>query len=332
MILTRYLHSQKLVRCGKETVYVMASLIQVEQQPTPEAKEDWNGNVEDSGGSHGVASSEACFWVQDPATGARYSVEPIFRPEAQSRSSVQDMQTRLADDEVVQYIGGYMISFRPRFYYWMGYEMLVRLLQTSAVIIVRILDTRYDLYYMLLVTMCAIVVHTYVQPYVSHNVNILQALTLLSQGICCLGYVATREIPEVSNNFVGIILILMQVALTMLVALYIVRELRVHLNDEESLLYGLDKKAVGTAQAFLNRYSLAIQTRGARKNVIFSPQTPNPMLEYLEEEDEEASEQSADNDLEDPSASLHPSLEIELDTEIAFESLTWKEGASIAMD
>ncbi|KAK3261022.1 hypothetical protein CYMTET_30054 [Cymbomonas tetramitiformis] len=141
IVLTSYLHNQKQVQFCGEKAYVDSSLIQVEKREGA-AGDEGNADVDSLGSTNTGAVSELHFRVQHPVTGAILPVDPIFQPHVQVGSSVGDIQTRLEDGEVLQYIGGYMISFKPHFYYWMGYEMLVRFFQTSVVIMVRIVDKR----------------------------------------------------------------------------------------------------------------------------------------------------------------------------------------------
>eukprot|EP00854_Cymbomonas_tetramitiformis_P001262 gene1262-1844_t len=258
IMVTCYLHEQKEVKIKKRSLYVPSSQIRMERrrgggEMVEAERENKSSSGKDDNCGPGAdhdsrprSSAATCVFhysIKDTVTGEIITIQPVFLPGVQPGSGKEGIQNRLADPAVLQYIGGYTTSFKPQFFYWMGYEILVRLFQTSMVIVVRLIDEKYDLGYMCITTTLALGIHAHVQPYISQNVNLVQTLTFLGQAWSCIGYLTVRDIDDDnSSHFVGICLISTQVLVGALVSTLVFREMSHLLKDQDSLIFEMDHK------------------------------------------------------------------------------------------
>ncbi|KAK3277457.1 hypothetical protein CYMTET_14540 [Cymbomonas tetramitiformis] len=267
--LTRCLHHRKLVRTDSQEWYTQAAEIRMEERvvaaasqctASEEAEQAEEGALELQWrtDSIGRGYSTTIYSAPDLVSGKVIEVQPVFLAGAQPGSGVDAIRSQLLDPMLMKYFGGYTTSFQPKFYYWMGYDMLVRLFQTSMVVLVRMANERYDLVYMLLVTMCALAVHAHVHPYVSANINLLQTITFLSQGITCLGYITMRDVivEDTGGLGIGSGMLFLQGLILLMASKYVMSELLDHMKDEDSVLFEVHLKAkvkISSAAASMKR-------------------------------------------------------------------------------
>ncbi|KAK3244866.1 hypothetical protein CYMTET_45542 [Cymbomonas tetramitiformis] len=162
------------------------------------------------------------YEMQDPILGL-VDVEPCFQQGAWERS-IADMETQLNDSRMALFITPYVAPYKSELYYWMGYEILMKLAQTSMVILVQMVtEENYDLVYAMMITLVAIMVHTFVQPYKSNLVNFFQMMALATQMLTLLGYITEKFISDgdLESSVTGIILISAQVVFSALLCYYI---------------------------------------------------------------------------------------------------------------
>ncbi|KAK3259292.1 hypothetical protein CYMTET_31703, partial [Cymbomonas tetramitiformis] len=235
IVLTFNLHGRKKVKLGSQYRYVRERDICIEYETIGEASDsDVDEGASDEGSSDGSregtsessstgssdgssASSEAaaCYSIVDPATGMLLAVEPVFIEGADPGSGLGHMESRLDDPEIAKILEPYVGPYRREYFYWSGVDILIRLSQTSMVVLVKMMGDDYDVLYLSVVTVLALATHSYVQPYVSSDTNILETLSLLSQSMAVHGYIATGFIHEDGSDesaATGIALLLVQTA------------------------------------------------------------------------------------------------------------------------
>ncbi|KAK3240203.1 hypothetical protein CYMTET_49941 [Cymbomonas tetramitiformis] len=122
----------------------------------------------------------------------------------------------LLDEERVQELLGILYIHYKREYYWFTpYDMMRRLAQTSAVIIVRMLDGAYATIYALLVAMLAMVFHTWLAPFEHSTNNFMQMLCLLSHCIVVLMLLVEEHVADgADSKFTGTLLVVLHTCLT----------------------------------------------------------------------------------------------------------------------
>ncbi|KAK3241864.1 hypothetical protein CYMTET_48410 [Cymbomonas tetramitiformis] len=190
--------------------------------------------VKDRHSSRGVLLSSsdrvAESFEKETPDGERVEVFPVFIQEAKHRNPISNIESKLLDPKVQGVLGPFITPFKDKHFYWTFYEISRRIMTTSMVIFVQMLETDEgtDLLYALLVATLALLVHCYVRPYKSSTVNWFQMLILLSQSIMVTGYIADEYLlaaDDAACAASGIILIIIQAILACLIAGYITMDL-----------------------------------------------------------------------------------------------------------
>eukprot|EP00854_Cymbomonas_tetramitiformis_P015336 gene15336-18142_t len=251
--LTHYLHDQKEVMMFGSSQYVSgSSIIRV-------IDENSNGRLEDGDKESSASRHTVVYKAPNPVTGLLVPVQPVFIAGLASK-----MQTRLANPVVLQYVGGYMVAFKPKYFYWTGYDMLVRLAQSSMVILVRMIDEQYDLIYMCLICTCALAVHSYVKPYRYEELNIFQTLVLLSQSTITLSCIATRYTTTDDTArlpVMGIIMVIIQVVLVLGALKYIFLELYRQMTEKDSFFNVFVEETLSRVSTASNNIRISLRAR-----------------------------------------------------------------------
>lgn len=248
IFLTHHFHRQKHLRLGKHSVYIDRSKIRcVDDMDADRDRVLAEGAMEGALPGKPGASAAALvhcslqgtkvFKIPHPRTGQMVKVIPAFLPNASASNAVDAIESRLDNQLVLMFLGPYIAPYKPQYFYWTGCEVLFRLLQTSMIIIVRMLDPDYDLVYASLVSVLALSVHSYVQPYQNNNVNFFQALSyacqfLMIQGYMAETYLSQRNDDEFASSVTGICMIAFYSAFMLIVSGYIFGELCIYIKDE----------------------------------------------------------------------------------------------------
>ncbi|KAK3245200.1 hypothetical protein CYMTET_45219 [Cymbomonas tetramitiformis] len=97
---------------------------------------------------------------------------------------------------------------------WYAYDMLRKLAQTSIVIIVKLMNAKYDLPYLTVVSIIFLAVHAHIGPYESALVNRFQTLILLEQcmtAVLCFAHKYASD--RAGSEIISWVLILFKIAL-----------------------------------------------------------------------------------------------------------------------
>lgn len=168
--------------------------------------------------------------------GERICVFPVFIQGAHHIDPIANIESKILHPKVQSILGPYVAPFKDTHYYWMFYEIIRRLMATSAVILVQMMhrndETSADLLYSMILSSVSLVIHCYVRPYKSATVNFFQMLILLSQSITITGYIAERHILDERNSRVtGVLLVATQTLLLSMIGLYMMRDLFPLVNE-----------------------------------------------------------------------------------------------------
>ncbi|KAK3266399.1 hypothetical protein CYMTET_24973, partial [Cymbomonas tetramitiformis] len=102
----------------------------------------------------------------------------------------------------------YMAPFNEKLYMWYAYDMVRKLMQTSAVIVV---GQVYGLFYALIISVIALAIHTFARPYKHVYVDRWQTAALSLHTLVIAMFIAGKHIANgLLNNLVGISLVVAQ--------------------------------------------------------------------------------------------------------------------------
>ncbi|KAK3284319.1 hypothetical protein CYMTET_8026 [Cymbomonas tetramitiformis] len=84
-----------------------------------------------------VSDDRRTYKVPHPTTGALIEVEPVFKDSAKG-DGLDQLQSKLYEkEEVFVYAAPYIMPFKEEYFYFLGFTILIRLMQTSVVVLVR---------------------------------------------------------------------------------------------------------------------------------------------------------------------------------------------------
>ncbi|KAK3270097.1 hypothetical protein CYMTET_21490, partial [Cymbomonas tetramitiformis] len=190
---TFYLHRRKCVSLAGRHIYVPSSLIKV----TLEAEVQGGDPCTDETISDDACSQKiACYQIPHPVTGKLVVVSPVFEDGAITGDGVERIKSQLMDSEAQLLLGRYTAPFSGQYFYWMGIEIMLRLLSTSVVVLVRMVDERYDLVYALCISGLILIIYSVAHPYEDPLAHLVVNLSEGCQVFTLCGYVAERYINE----------------------------------------------------------------------------------------------------------------------------------------
>ncbi|KAK3245425.1 hypothetical protein CYMTET_45003, partial [Cymbomonas tetramitiformis] len=132
------------------------------------------------------------------------------------KSASEGMVPKTVMDEpwAVSLFGPFITPFKRRYFAWYAYDMLRKLAQTSIVIIVKLMNAKYDLPYLTVVSIIFLAVHAHIGPYESALVNRFQTLILLEQcmtAVLCFAHKYASD--RAGSEIISWVLILFKIAL-----------------------------------------------------------------------------------------------------------------------
>ncbi|KAK3244421.1 hypothetical protein CYMTET_45961, partial [Cymbomonas tetramitiformis] len=168
-------------------------------------------------------------------------VFPVFRQDSTSQT-VDDIEAKIDLAWYQSILGSFVLPFKRSFYYWMTYDMIRKLLQTSFVIIVEADNENWGLMYALFVSVVSLWIQGSFTPYKNSTDNWIQALVLMSQTVIMVIFVGTEFISGTDSTvsmMVNVGFIIFQVTLIM----YIVNEiLRQQISIHEAIIQETTRK------------------------------------------------------------------------------------------
>ena len=115
------------------------------------------------------------------------------------------------DPQLGLYAKPFIRLFEDRYYFWGTVEILRKLFQTSFVVLVRIVDKRFDLLYTLLVIVMAITFQGHFSPFVDDLDDRLSIMFLVNEFLLLLSLVGITYVKGWDDRQNGAVLIAMQV-------------------------------------------------------------------------------------------------------------------------
>eukprot|EP00854_Cymbomonas_tetramitiformis_P005365 gene5365-6510_t len=216
-----YFYQQKEVRIGDYDMYVRAAHLRV---TTPDS-------------SLPSSKNKCRFWLEDPASGELIPVQPYFiKGLAQDR--IENIHSRIEDPRISKLLLPHVGPFRRRCFYWAPCGIVLRVLQTSVLILARMALDDYVIIYAAVVTCLSLVVHAYSHPMCTAQANILQIYSQGSHVITVLAYIAEAYInSDVGSEVTSIILICVQSTFCLVLGVSIVKEVLQYIRRNEFLHY-----------------------------------------------------------------------------------------------
>ncbi|KAK3270491.1 hypothetical protein CYMTET_21117 [Cymbomonas tetramitiformis] len=211
-IINFYLFSQKLVRISAEGTPVYVP-------------------------SHRLEQTGTRFFLKASEDSSEHEVFPVFLTHTTHRSPlVGDIETKLEAEKYRSILGSFVLPFKRRYYYWMTYDIIRKLAQTSFVILVNVDSKDWGLVYSLGVSTMALAIQGIARPYQNQVDNFIQSLILFSQSSVLLIFVITEyiDVPGRSSMFGTTIFVVLQVFLCMYIVSQIIKQqLRIHKDTIE---------------------------------------------------------------------------------------------------
>ncbi|KAK3265117.1 hypothetical protein CYMTET_26181 [Cymbomonas tetramitiformis] len=215
--LTNYLHSQKQVKCGDELIYVHQSRLRTVQSQGSDADEE--GTV-----------PMVKYIMEDTTTmDGLVEVNPVYPAGYGGRGGIDQMKTRLLHDRRFRSLWVYVIPYRDQCFYWAGCDILIRLSQTSFIVLVQMVSSKYDIVYAIINGVFALTLQCYIQPFKSSRCNMLSALSQLCVSLVICGFIAEEYVNEGGSNagslLFGAMLVSYQVLLLAVMCYFIMGEI-----------------------------------------------------------------------------------------------------------
>ncbi|KAK3254488.1 hypothetical protein CYMTET_36297 [Cymbomonas tetramitiformis] len=133
--------------------------------------------------------------------------------------------TCMLDDQLIRLVFGLLyLPYKRRYFWFLGYEMIRRLAQSSLVIIVRMLGRDFDTMYSLLIAVFSVVFHSYLRPFNCDEDNVLQ-LAMLSNQVLVVMMLLMQEyiVSDSESTGFGVGLLLIQLTLLVVVVVMLAR-------------------------------------------------------------------------------------------------------------
>eukprot|EP00854_Cymbomonas_tetramitiformis_P015436 gene15436-18271_t len=122
--------------------------------------------------------------------------------EDPEQSTAKERMASLLDlVHVKSVFGSVYLPYRGQYYWWSAYEVLQRLVQSSCVLLVCLIDPDWATLYAMLVSFTSLAVHGYIQPYKHYIDNMLQLLVLYNH--CLLNTLFIANEHNVSSGSTG---------------------------------------------------------------------------------------------------------------------------------
>ncbi|KAK3274146.1 hypothetical protein CYMTET_17659 [Cymbomonas tetramitiformis] len=232
--LTNYLYSQKAVKRGEEILYLNAARLRILH---------CDGSVADEGDEGPMVK-----YVMEEATGDVVEVDPVFPAEYDVGDGIDKMKTRLLHDRRFRFLSSYVLPYREQCYYWAGCDILIRLSQTSFVVLVEMVSPKYDLLYSIINSTLALTLQSYVQPYQSGRCNFVLALSQLCISLAICSFIGEEYVNEGENNadsvFFGAMLVSYQGIFAAVICYIIVLEVSDYFTKEYDAFMPLASRTI----------------------------------------------------------------------------------------
>lgn len=210
-----YLTQFKLV-ChvhNNTTHFVHRSKLFFNDPDSPQARTSWSSSQDLIAGT---------FYVIEG--GKQVLVEPQFVADDLPLYDAEGMSTALHHEHALAFLAAYMHPFKDQYYYWLPFEMIRKLAQTSFVIIWQYIDQESDMLYQVMVTCSAVAIHAYCRPYESNVVNRCQSVLLVDQVFVSLVMLAYQG-QEQGSTFQGLVIVVSQITLMVVLAGFVLVDL-----------------------------------------------------------------------------------------------------------
>ncbi|KAK3239324.1 hypothetical protein CYMTET_50741 [Cymbomonas tetramitiformis] len=135
----------------------------------------------------------------------------------------EEERTLLDHRRVRGSLGVLYAPFKRRFFWFTSYDMVRRLVQTSAVLVVRLINPDLDLYYALLVSVVFLALQAHLSPYDADDDNLVQMLVLLNHCVVLITLLYTRDSGHGTSG-ADVALVGTQVALSMYILRVLIRQ------------------------------------------------------------------------------------------------------------
>ncbi|KAK3267850.1 hypothetical protein CYMTET_23619, partial [Cymbomonas tetramitiformis] len=247
IFITNRFHSRKHVQLGQHSLYTHVSNIHVVLTP--------HSMCIPSDSMTQAPADDVTYTIAHPRTGERVEVSPVFLPGAEHGDGVETFESLLENPTTLIFLGPYIAPYKRRYFYWSGCDVLFRLMMSSMIIIVRMLDPEYDLIYASMITVMIMLVHAGVCPFRSASVNFMQAMSYICQFLLIQGCIAESYLSRGSSyksSVTGIFMVMVYSVFLLVVSYGISTELWSYFWTE----HGARFRCVGRRLANCTKYRM----------------------------------------------------------------------------
>eukprot|EP00854_Cymbomonas_tetramitiformis_P001044 gene1044-1575_t len=166
----------------------------------------------------------AGFYMIEQQRGVRVDLQPQFGVCVKAGAEGRGTQplTLMDNPQVLRVFGSFLQPYKNELPWWFGVEMVRRFVQTSLVVIVDLIDSKYNLLYTNVVVACFLGLHCSWRPYKDTLAGHVQTVCLVIQCVSACAFLHCKTFSGTSNS-IGTGLIAIQSVLCGLTISIIVR-------------------------------------------------------------------------------------------------------------
>jgi len=145
------------------------------------------------------------LWVQ-------LEVEPLLKTEVTNGNAVVKVPVNVfdSDPQLGLYAKPFIRLFEDRYYYWGPVEMLRKLLQTSFIVVIRIIDDRFDLMFATLLSFLYLSVQGHLSPHKDDLDDKLSVIFLVNEFLVLLSLIGVTYVEGWDDSANGISMLVVQ--------------------------------------------------------------------------------------------------------------------------
>ncbi|KAK3278575.1 hypothetical protein CYMTET_13491 [Cymbomonas tetramitiformis] len=154
-------------------------------------------------------------------------VHPYFVSEDCDTSCLANILNKLEEDNVDHSFKIICKPFRRKFYWWSIYEIFQRLLHSSVVILVRMIDKKYDTFYGLFISYTSMLIQAYVSPYILSPDNQLQTCIMFNFTVLNTYFIAEEYVFEegaTESSVMGVTMLTVQLLMLLWIMKLLIME------------------------------------------------------------------------------------------------------------
>ncbi|KAK3258118.1 hypothetical protein CYMTET_32823 [Cymbomonas tetramitiformis] len=175
----------------------------------------------------------------------RMPVEPQFITPGEM-TGVHDISSKLDLPESISIFGIIYRPFKGGLHWFASFDIAQKLAQSAVVILVRLVDRKFDVFYALVIAFTSLMVQAYYTPYVRYEDNMLRLMVLYNQCLVITSFIAQEYMLDgnAERSVVGATLLVIQILLSTLILVELFK----------TVLYSSVKRGISSASSNAHNY------------------------------------------------------------------------------